>query len=229
MQQANTLLLIVRYPKWLFFMGIFSMAIFHFPLFLNNKIGFYKLMGSGKNGTFDKTPDWLQWSVLLVFNNHTQLEIPKFLQYYWHICKAEMLQIHLQPIEGHGFWDKQQPFGALQKQTNYNGPIAVLTRATIRLNKLTSFWKNVDAVAHQMVGAEGFITSFGIGEVPFIKQATFSIWQSKEAMKSFAYKLQEHATVIKKTRKENWYSEDMFVRFIPTQIIGTNQNKKIII
>ena len=72
-----------------------------------------------------------------------------------------------------------------------------------------------------MAGAEGLITSIGIGELPFIKQATFSIWESKESMKKFAYQMHQHQEAIKKTRKENWYSEDMFVRFIPLHTSGT--------
>lgn len=84
---------------------------------------------------------------------------------------------------------------------DYDGPIAVLTRATIRLSKLNSFWKNVDGVAQQMAGAHGLITSIGIGEVPFIKQATFSIWENKELMKAFAYQMHQHQDVIKKTKK----------------------------
>jgi hypothetical protein len=64
-----------------------------------------------------------------------------------------------------------------------------------------------------MAGANGLITSLGIGEVPWIKQATFSIWENREQMKQFAYQMQQHAEVIGKTRRENWYSEDMFVRF----------------
>ncbi len=138
----------------------------------------------------------------------------------------------LKPIEGHGTWDGKEAFGLLAKQTEHEGLTAVLTRATIRLSKLKNFWKNVDSVAMQMTGAKGFITSFGIGEVPWIKQATFSIWQSKADMKYFAYKMQEHAEVIRKTRKENWYSEDMFVRFIPIastgSINGTNPLKGIL-
>ena len=72
-----------------------------------------------------------------------------------------------------------------------------------------------------MSTAKGLITSIGIGEMPYIKQATFSIWQSKDDMKNFAYQMKEHAEVIRKTRKENWYSEDMFVRFKPLKITGT--------
>jgi hypothetical protein len=60
---------------------------------------------------------------------------------------------------------------------------------------------------------QGFITSVGIGEMPWIKQATFSVWESKEKMKQFAYKQQTHTKVIQKTREENWYAEEMFVRF----------------
>ena len=40
-------------------------------------------------------------------------------------------------------------------------------------------------------------------------------------MKQFAYKMKNHAEVIQKTRKENWYSEDMFVRFEVKQTWGT--------
>jgi hypothetical protein len=40
-------------------------------------------------------------------------------------------------------------------------------------------------------------------------------------MKNFAYSMKLHADVIKKTRKEKWYSEDMFVRFAIIRTWGT--------
>ena len=212
-------LTIARYPKYFGWVGVLSMAIFHFPLFLSKQISFYKLMGCGKNGTFDKTPDWRQWAVLTVVNYHSSTNI--VLKNWFKFFKAEVLTIVLKPIEGHGTWDGKQVFGNLPKQTDYEGLIAVLTRATIRLSKVKNFWANVDAVASQMLGAKGFVTSFGIGEVPFIKQATFSIWDSKANMKNFAYNLHQHKDVIRKTHKENWYSEDMFTRFVPIACYGT--------
>ena len=127
----------------------------------------------------------------------------------------------LEPLEGHGKWNGEEVFGQLPRQSGYEGKIAVLTRATIRLSRLKNFWKNVDGVAAKMHRADGFITSVGIGEMPWIRQATFSIWQSKTQMKNFAYKMHEHADVIKKTHKEKWYSEDMFVRFRPLASFGT--------
>jgi len=97
----------------------------------------------------------------------------------------------------------------------------LLTRATIRLKKLALFNEHVEEVSNDMRKADGFLFSVGIGESPRLKQATFSIWQSKEQMKQFAYKMKDHAEVIQKTRKENWYSEDMFVRFKVLKTWGT--------
>jgi hypothetical protein len=209
--------------------GFLSMAIFRLPLWLNKNISFWKLLGCGRNGTFDKMPDWRQWGVLTVwsleFGVMIQLQTPNFLQTWWKFFRCEVWTLVLEPIEGHGTWDGEECFGPLPRQTDYEGRIGILTRATIRINKLNRFWKHVDGVAGQMAGAEGFITSIGIGEVPWIKQATFSVWESKAHMKQFAYEMQEHTGVIQKTRKENWYSEDMFVRFIIPASFGTIRGK----
>lgn len=214
-------LTLVRYPAGMGWAGFISMAWFRFPLWFSNKRLFWKLMGCGKNGTFDIQPDWRQWSVLLVSDQEKQSEPPKFMQNWWKWMKAEVCILHLQPIEGHGTWDGKACMGEIPKDSGYDGIVAVLTRATIRLNRLKHFWKHVDAVASQMAGSEGFITSVGIGEVPWIKQATFSIWRNKASMKAFAYRRVEHKEVIKKTYQEKWYSEEMFVRFIPIKVTGS--------
>ena len=224
-------LTIIRYPKRAIFFAVLAMAIQHIPLWFNKKISFYKLLGCGKNGTFDKNPDWQQWGILTVNNNLSGTEVStgelmknlygSFISKWFTYFNCETCTFFLQPIEGHGKWDGKEPFGNLPKQSDYDGRVAILTRATIRFSKLKSFWKNVDGVASQMAGAAGLVTSIGVGEIPFIKQATFSIWENKDAMKQFAYKMAAHTAVIQKTRKENWYSEDMFVRFIPLKVYGT--------
>ena len=233
-----TALTIVRYPKWLAWAGILSMAVLRLPLWWNPKISFWKLMGSGKNGSFDKTPDLRQWALISVFktDDATNLQIQlndidhqkilkqqygSFIKKWWQFFNCEIWTIVLNPIEGHGLWNGKEVFGQLSKNTEYEGKIAVLTRATIRLKKMKSFWLNVAPVANKMNDLEGFIGSYGIGEIPWKKQATFSLWESKMAMRNFAYKMKEHATVIQKTKKEDWYSEEMFVRFIPIASYGT--------
>lgn len=198
-------------------------------------------MGCGKNGTFDKIPDWQQWSVLTVQHSNTLLQNPKntgtspldmntqvlgsFIAQWFSFFKCETYTILLEPIEGHGLWDGKKVFGDLPLKTNYEGPVAVLTRATIRLNKLKYFWQNVAPVAVRMNKAKGLLFSAGVGEIPWIKQATFSVWQSMEDMKAFAYGMKEHATVIQKTRKQNWYSEDMFTRFRIKHVTGSIKGK----
>lgn len=216
-------LTIQQYPKRYIYFALLSMAIFRLPLYFNKKISFYKLMGSGKNGSFDIHPDWQQWAILTVHKENidptiADNEIPAtilgtFISRWFNFFKIKTSHVFLEPIEGHGTWDGKLPFGALEKNTPYDGEIAILTRATIRLSKLKAFWKNVDSVGAKTNGAQGLIKSIGIGEVPFIKQATFSVWENKAAMKQFAYAMKEHTDVIVKTRKENWYSEEMFTRF----------------
>lgn len=221
-------LTIIRYKKRYIPFALLAMAIFHIPFWFNPKATFYKLLGCGKNGTFDKQPDWQQWGMLSVhpgqlINTNSSIKdlYGLFINSWLKLFNCEVCTFYLEPIEGHGKWDGKECFGSLPKQFDYDGPIAILTRATIRFSQLSPFWKNVGSVAAQMSTAKGFIASIGIGEIPYIKQATFSIWQSKGHMKAFAYNMKEHAEVIRKTRKENWYSEDMFVRFKPLKITGT--------
>jgi hypothetical protein len=206
------------------------MAIHRFPLWLNKKISFYKLMGCGKNGTFDKKPDLQQWAILSIGNPDRDALMAKdpvknlygsFISGWFLFFKCETFTILLKPTEGHGLWDGRKVFGDLPPRSEQEGPIAVLTRATIRFSKLKYFWQHVAPVAERMKNSKGFISSVGIGELPWLKQATFSIWQSKEDMMAFAYGMKEHTEVIKKTRQQKWYSEDMFVRFSITGSCGS--------
>lgn len=213
----QVVLVIIKYKWWGVPFAFLSMAIFRVPLWLNKKISFWALMGSGKNGSFDIRPDLLQWAVLTVQPQANQAEkhqlhsifIKKWIKFF----KCESAIYTLEPIEGFGVWNGKQVFGPLPRQSAYDGKIAVLTRATIRLSRLAEFWRNVPAVSSKIPGTGGLIQSYGIGEIPFIKQATFSIWEDKTAMKAFAYQATEHRQVIQKTRKRNWYREEMFVRF----------------
>ena len=231
----TTSLTIIRYRKRFIVFAFLAMILFRFPLWFNKKSRFFKLMGSGKNGSFDKTPDFQQWAILYVSNlNFKPVQLKNyssefllqklygsFIRKWIALFNCETITYLIEPIEAHGLWDGKKAFGELPHKTDYEGQIAILTRATIRLSKLKQFWKNVDSAASHLSTADGFITSYGIGEIPWIKQATFSIWQSKEAMKNFAYQNKEHKEVIQKTRQEKWYSEDMFVRFKINGCVGT--------
>jgi hypothetical protein len=225
MQEKPPLLVtltIIRYPKKYVFFAILAMAIHRVPLWANKKIHFWKLLGCGKGGGFSKSPDWRQWAILAVREQElvpdTQRELlknvyGKFIAGWYRFWQCNTNTFLLEPISGHGTWDGKQPFADFQNGKPHEGPIAVLTRATIALKKIRRFWAHVPGTSALLHNAEGLHYSVSIGEIPFIKQATFSIWNSVDEMKAFAYTTPQHADVIQKTRKENWYNEEMFVRF----------------
>ena len=234
----ETALTIVRYKKRYVYFALVAMALFHLPLLLQKKIRFYKLMGCGKGGSFSILPDWQQWAVLVVKESilqdvsqkHTlkeQLSViyGSWLPRWWRFWGCETLTVLLQPLEGKGSWDGKAAFGSFTVQKDFTGPIAVLTRASIRLTKLHRFWKFVAPTGSEIAEANGLIFSQGIGEAPWVRQATFSVWESKEAMKAFAYKRKNHVEVIQLTHKERWYSEEMFVRFALLKTMGTLQGQ----
>jgi heme-degrading monooxygenase HmoA len=218
---------IVKYSKSKSFLGILSMAFFRLPLMLNKNVKFWKLMGCGKNGTFDVNPDWQQWALMTVWETETDYQNfnqNSLITRWWKRFTNERTDYLCTPYESHGKWDGKEPFGNPTPDRTYTGPIAILTRATIRISKAQDFWKNVPKVASSMGSAEGFITSVGIGEVPFIKQATFSVWKDLESVKKFAYRQREHAEVVKQTREKGWYSEELFARFIPIEVDSNKLN-----
>ncbi|PTQ96859.1 uncharacterized protein DUF3291 [Mucilaginibacter yixingensis] len=217
-------LTIVRYRKALVPFALLAMAVHRLPLRLQKGCTFWKLMGSGRKGTFDLNPDWQQWALLAVWNQQDDFERfyqSSFVSKWWQKLTTEQWTILCEPLQSHGKWDNKEPFKKPTETEGYGDPIAVLTRATIRFNRLKNFWANVDGVAQIMSDAPGYIMSVGIGEAPVYRQATFSIWQSVDDVKNFAYRSREHGEVIKKTRDENWYSEELFARFKILETRGT--------
>ncbi|SDS94386.1 spheroidene monooxygenase [Mucilaginibacter mallensis] len=220
-------LTIVRYRKAYIPVALFAMAIHRLPMLLQKGCTFWKLLGSGRNGTFDLQPDWQQWGLLAVWNSREDFDRfneRSFIKYWWNLFTSEQWTILCEPLQSHGKWDDKEPFGNADRK-DHIGLVAVLTRATIRISRLKNFWANVDNVTKLMKDAPGFITSFGIGEAPVYRQATFSVWQSIEDVKAFAYASKEHAEVIKKTRTEKWYSEELFARFKPIASFGAINGK----
>jgi hypothetical protein len=220
-------LTMIRYRKAMIPFALLAMAIHRLPLWLQKGCTFWKLLGSGRNGTFDLHPDWQQWGLLAVWNHREtfdKFDKNGFVAKWWDILAVERWTVLLEPLQSHGKWDGKAPFDN-PNIAEHIGIVAVLTRASIHFNKLKAFWSNVDSVANIMASAPGYVTSFGIGEAPVYRQATFSVWKSVDDVKNFAYASREHANVIKKTRDENWYSEELFARFKPVASFGTINGK----
>ncbi len=183
---------------------------------------FWKLLGSGYGRGFSLRPNWSRYGLLAVWENAEAakkfFETSSLIQIYRRHA-AEIWTVWLLPLEAHGAWSGVNPFLPLMTPP-INGPIAILTRATIRLSRLRAFWSVVPAASHALDETTGLLASIGIGEAPFIRQATFSLWRSVDDVQAFAYRTPEHREAMRRTRAENWYREELFARFVPVASEG---------
>ncbi|NDK54468.1 spheroidene monooxygenase [Pontibacter fetidus] len=185
---------------------------------------FYKLLGSGHGKGFSIKPNFYRYGLICTWQSEqaaTDFFERSELMHEYRQHSFEQWTCYLQPLQSHGQWDKKEPFTPVSDLTYSSGPMAVITRASINWRALPSFWKYVPQSSKALDKAEGLLCSIGMGELPLIRQATFSIWNSAEAMKTYAYRNPKHLEVIKRTRAENWYSEELFARFIVVKTVGT--------
>ena len=184
---------------------------------------FYKLLGTGADDGFSWKPNFSVYGLLAVWDDMNNADnfismSELIADYRYRSC--ENLNFYLKPIKSQGKWSGINPFTSTSNDVPV-GKVAVLTRATIRRSKLFSFWHQVSGASDSLSEFRGKEFSIGIGELPWIQQATFSIWGSIEHMKDYAYKNQVHRQIIQMTREKNWYKEELFARFTPIKVEGT--------
>lgn len=189
------------------------------PLRLKNIEGlkFYKFLGTGGGQGFSLRPDFSTYAFLgvwkdLSFYQNCLQKHPIFKTYQEKATSQR--DLILNAVKSHGKWSGQNPFKTKPGlEAKGNQKAVVITRATLHWNRLFSFWKAVPAASKAIETAQGVQYYKGIGEWPFIQQATISIWDDFEAVNTFAYKDRAHADIVKKTKQMNWYKEDLFSRF----------------
>ncbi len=212
---------------WAFLMMQFA----HHSLRKAEGCRFYKLMGSGRGMGFNPWPDWSVYSLLQVWENESKADRffneHSLMSRYDHRA-SERWTIYLKPVVVKGSWSGQQPFKPHPGLDPDNPRIAVLTRATIRIRRLISFWKYVPHSEKPLTRASGLLFTKGIGEVPVTQMATFSLWENTQALNDFAYESREHLGAIRRTRELDWYREEMFARFQPYRSSGTWQGKAML-
>ncbi len=190
---------------------------------------FSKMLGSGNGNGFSIWPNFGVYGLLGVWDNEAVAQdffeqSPLFQSFQ--AQSTEISIVYLKTAKVHGTWDGGTPF-VENIPFKPEAPLAVLTRATIRSKYLWHFWRFVPGVSKAMwrEHQEGLVFSIGIGEVPLVQQATFSLWKNSELMQTYAYKGKFHSAVVKKTRELGWYKEELFARFHPFRVEGTWQGK----
>ena len=210
------------------FWGLAQMGIMPRRLIKIKNLVFFKVLGTGGGMGYSAAPGFKKYALLTLWSSMEEAE-----EFYHHspILKSyrkrnpEELSLFMRPISARGEWSGQNPFIA-HEPTKTDHPLAVITRASIKWRHIRTFWKKVSAVSMSQRSFEGQIYSQGIGELPWIEQATFTVWSSLQEMKNFAYgSNMAHMDAIKTTRKHNIFSEEMYARFQVLKMIGTMDGK----
>ncbi len=133
---------------------------------------------------------------------------------------TETWTVRLQPLGARGSWGGHQPLPPDRVDAG-DGPVAVLTRARLRVRSWPAFYRAVPPVEAALHAAPGVLAVVGVGEAPVGLQATFSLWRSTAEMEAFAAAPGPHREVARRARSERWFAEELFARFRPYASTGT--------
>jgi len=177
-------------------------------------IGFWKLCGSGTGEGFTPLPNTAVYAILATWPSLEQArrQVDTSAVYLRYRARAmEDWTVFLSPVSSRGAWAGTAPFApGPDPQT---GPLAAMTRATIRPAKALRFWRRVPDISAVIGMDRNVAFKIGIGEVPWLHQVTFSIWPDADSMAQFARHDGPHARAIKAVREGNWFREELYARF----------------
>lgn len=185
-------------------------------------IQFWKLCGSGTGEGFTPVPNTSVYAILTVWPDLARareaiVNEPLFTRYR---AKAdEHWTVFLTPYSARGAWSGQSPF--IEESPVPTGPIAALTRATVRPGVAAQFWKRVPDISGVIGSDPNVLFKIGIGEVPLLQQITFSIWPDSRSMAQFARDNGPHANAIRAVRDGKWFREELYARFRVADELGS--------
>jgi heme-degrading monooxygenase HmoA len=185
-------------------------------------LAFWRLLGTGNGDDTGRGADLSRSALFAVWEDESDLDAflaDSGLARRWRRAEQSW-NVRLRSIGGHGTWKGIDPLEGLDEGTA-DGAVAIITRANVRRHSWKAFGAASEIVDVELHRAPGLIDVVGIGETPVGALATFSLWESMAAARDFAYKMPDHRDVIRRTRAEDWYSEEMFARFEPYASTGT--------
>ena len=202
--------------------ALFRMAIDRTLLRRTKGVSFAKMLGCGKGETFTPSDaDPTRWGCLVVISQSELAALDGSTSITkWRSKSTSEFRVLLDPIASTGMWSKQKPFET-SAPANFDGQVVAITRARIKASQTRRFFKSVPPVTASLHSSPGLISTIGIGEAPIGLQGTFSLWESMQAIKDFAYKGAAHQKAIAQTSEFDWYAEELFARFAVREMRGT--------
>lgn len=182
---------------------------------------FWRLLGTGRGADTGPSIDLRRAALFAVWDDERHLDdflAGSAIARRWRSAE-ESWHVRLRALGGHGTWRGVDVIGRVERGRD-GGPVAVVTRADVRPGAWWRFGRSGPPVSRELQGADGLLAAVGIGEAPIGSLATFSLWRDVDAMRSFA-RSPTHAAVVRRTRREQWYGEELFARFEPYASTGT--------
>ena len=194
--------------------ALFQMGPARFALRAIRDIGTVKLCGSGVGQGFTPIPDTSVYAILATWPDHDTARRAMFGTHIFRRYAAmseERMTLFLTPTAARGKWDGAEPF--VPQDVATDGPVAALTRATVRLRTARRFWRHEPAISRAIGSDPNVLFKIGIGELPLVRQATFSVWPDTASMAAFARADGPHASAIRAVRDEGLFKEELYARF----------------
>jgi hypothetical protein len=168
---------------------------------------FSKVLGSGYEGGFGLRPSPSRQGLFGLFESleTAQNFVAKssLLQAYQE-RSDELCWVLLKTWSCRGSWDGQSLEVCAAQPIK--GPVAALTRASIKLAKAPAFWRHAPPSQNALTDAKGCQLAVGLGEAPFVRHAYARSGAHLEAIQDAA--------------QNDYFSESMFARFVPLQLQG---------
>ena len=178
---------------------------------------FRRLLGTGRGADTGPSADLRRTAMFAVWADEAALDR--------HLATtagrpgvAERYDVRLRALGGHGSWRGVDVLGGL-------GP-AARRRPDRRADPRRRPGAGVAPVPGRRSAGQrrarrpptACSPSLGVGELPVGRLGTFSLWSGVAAMRAFAAS-PRHRDVVRRTRAERWYGEELFARFEPYGVV----------
>jgi hypothetical protein len=195
--------------------GLSRYVIGRFALRREPGLRFFKVLGCGHEGGFGLRPSGSRQGLFCLFDDDEAAD--RFREHSavsaaYRAHARQLFSVKLRAFSSRGSWAGQTlPVSAAEPD---DGPIAALTRASIRPAQAWRFWQKAPPAEQDLAAAPGCLMAAGLGEAPLLRQATFSIWDRVASMDGYA-RSGAHLAAIRAAHQGRYFSESMFVRFRP--------------
>ena len=215
---------VFRYPRGQRWWAFKNQGRARRPLLKTPGLTFFRLLGSGSG--FSVRPDFSRYALLATWSSEQAADeffAASPISVACHARAAEAWTVKLLPRRVRGAWTGRDPFlaDAAPPELPDHLPVVVLTRAALRLRALPSFWSRSPAINRQLLTAPGLRVALGVGELPWIRPVTFSVWDATTPMEQFAFHGSVHHDAARTARARGWFKEDLFARFAAIASRGT--------